>query len=130
VLYAQDVNDAQHYWSSARDVPIDAMIIDINMQSNGLTDDQKKESRGGLLTGWLWLRDSVLRIEPEIRQRCIIYSDYLSDFVEHVTEEQYAGISLISKKESPSGARQVLRRLREMARERKAAPAVGEGGDE
>lgn len=130
VLYAQDIHDAQHYWESRNEMPIDAMIIDINMQSNGLSEQQRKESCGGLLTGWLWLRDSVLITNPELRQRVIVYSDYLSDFVDHVSEDQYAGIFLISKKESPSGARGVLKRIHQIARAGTSVSVIGEGNDE
>jgi hypothetical protein len=114
ILAANGINDANHHWSQRTTVPIHAMIIDLNMRCDGLTDLQQKDSRDGLLTGWIWLRDTVLAHVPDIRNRVMFYSDYLSDLERYVPAPEYAGIRRFAKSDS-SSARDLLRYLHSMS---------------
>ena len=104
VLEAANINDAKTHWDKRKTTPIDCIIVDLNMPSDGLTREQKGESHRALLTGWLWLRDCVLPDVPiGYRQRVIICSEYVRDFRELVPAHEYLGISLVDK-HAPSGS--------------------------
>ena len=117
VLEAFNTNDAQAHWDNRESTPIDCMIVDLEMPQDGLTEAEKEESRGGLLTGWLWLRGYVLpNVSAEYRSRVIICSDYLRDLMNCVRADEYRGI-LLAPKRSPSGSPGVvLKRVREISR--------------
>jgi CheY-like chemotaxis protein len=115
VLEAFNTNDAQAHWDNRGTTPIDCMIVDLQMPQDGLTEAEKKESRGGKLTGWLWLRSYVLPNAPaEYRSRVIIYTDYLRDLGEFARAGECQGIWLVPKRSPSNGAGEVLKRVREI----------------
>jgi hypothetical protein len=99
---AVTINQAKHYWSKRKEKPIDCIILDLNMSSSSLSDKLKKDTVGGLLSGWVWVKDSVLSEEPFFRNRIIIYSDYVEDFESHVPANERKGIEILQKSKSPS----------------------------
>jgi len=111
-----NVNDAQSRWEKRNEVPIHCIILDLNLPTDGLRGEQREKSAGGLLSGWVWLHDVVLTEAPEMRQRTIIYSDYISTLKERVSEEEFKEITLIPKRRRSSSAREVAARIREIAR--------------
>ena len=114
VLGAFNANDAQSHWRRRKDMPVHCIILDLQTSMDGLTDEQKVDAEGGTLAGWVWLRDNVLPEAPEMRQRTIIYSDYVSVLREKVPEEQYRGIQVVSKRQRSSAADVVITRIREI----------------
>ena len=98
VLSAFNPNDAQSHWRRRAETPIDCIMLDLQTSMDGLTDEQKADAQGGTLAGWVWLRDNVLKEAPEMRQRTIIYSDYISVLREKVPERQYIGIKVSLQK--------------------------------
>jgi hypothetical protein len=116
VLEAYNTNDAQAHWDHRETTPIDCMIVDLQMPQDGLTEAEKEESRGGLLTGWLWLRGHVLpNVPAEYRSRVIICSDYLGNLREFVRADEYRGIRLVPKRAPSGSAGEVLKRVREIS---------------
>ena len=117
VLEAFNINDARAHWDNRETTPIHCIIVDLNMPTDGLTQKQEKESHGGLLTGWLWLRDSVLpHVLAEDRQRVMICSGFVPDFKGLVPAHEYQGIFVVDKR-APSGyAAKVLERVRAIGR--------------
>jgi CheY-like chemotaxis protein len=109
-------NDAQSHWIKRNETPIDCIMLDLNVPTDGLTEAQKEQSKGGLLSGWLWFRDSVLTQEAMMRQRTIIYSDYIPVLQE--TDEDYSGIKLVPKRQRSSTADEVTAWIEELARTR------------
>ena len=116
VLSAFNPNDAQVHWSKRDEVPIHCIILDLQVLTAGLTSKQKKRSFGGTLSGWIWLRDKVLTEVPEMRQRTIIYSDYIHALCERVPEDEYRGITIVPKTQRSSAAEEVAAHIREIAR--------------
>lgn len=116
VLDAFNPGDAQSIWDNREIVPIHCIILDLHMTTDGLSEEQKAKSVDGFLSGWVWLCDSVLSEVPEMRERTIIYSDYLPTLKENVLEEEYRGIRLIPKRRRNSSAREVAARIQEIAR--------------
>ncbi len=90
VLKVLAVYDAQYYWERRAEVPIDCLIVDLNIDPVGLTDAQEREAEGGILTGWIWLRDCVFAEDPKMVSRTIIFSDYLEQLSEHFSEHSAA----------------------------------------
>lgn len=116
VLGAFNPNDAQSHWRRREKTPIGCIILDLQTSMDGLTDGQKANAEGGTLAGWVWLRDNVLAEAPEMRQRIIIYSDYVAVLRAKVPEEQYRGIKVVSKRQRGSSADAVIASIREIAR--------------
>jgi hypothetical protein len=117
VLEAFNINDAKAHWDQRESTPIDCMIVDLNMPPDGLTQEQKGESQGGLLTGWLWLRDYVLpRVSTEYRRRVIMCSHYLADLRNLVRAGEYQGIFLVEKRGLSGGSGDLLERVRAISR--------------
>lgn len=102
VYDAVTIIQAKHYWSERKEKPIDCIILDLNMSSSGLSAGQKKDTVGGLLSGWIWVRDSILSEQPSFRDRIIIYSDYVEDFERHVSSADRRGIKILQKSKSVS----------------------------
>jgi len=115
VLDAFNPNDAQSHWDKRDKVPLDCILLDLNTPTDGLSEEQKTRTEGGLLSGWVWLYDSVLRETPEMRQRIIIYSDYTATLKENVPESEYGDIARIPKRQRSSSAREVVARIHEIA---------------
>ncbi|WP_321473453.1 hypothetical protein [uncultured Paludibaculum sp.] len=98
VIEAFDINDAQSSWEDRTKQPIHCMIIDLNMPADGLTEVEEAATAAGLLTGWIWLREYVFKVDPGMKARTIIFSDYLAEFKDRVPEEECRGISIIAKR--------------------------------
>ncbi len=118
VLSAFNPNDAQSHWQDRETTPVHCIILDLYVPTEGLSEAQIAESEDGLLSGWVWFRDSVLRDEPKMKQRTIIYSDYVPTLrnSSHVDPSEYRGISIIPKRRRSSSARDVISRIQEVAR--------------
>lgn len=112
VCSASSVPDAQSYWDPAI---IDCIIVDSNMSPDGLTEQEMGETKGGLLTGWIWLRNYVFKDNEDMRQRTIIYTDYLERIEEAVAPGELDGLSLLPKKGSTSPAQQLLKEVKRVA---------------
>jgi CheY-like chemotaxis protein len=120
VVDAFDANDAQDWWNKRQKFPIHCIILDLNLPPDGLSDEENKDSQGGLLSGWLWISRHVLTDQPNMRSRIIVYSDYLAELRRFVGRERYEdmqheGIRLISKRGRTSTADQVLDAVRKLA---------------
>ena len=116
VLSAFNPNDAQSHWARREQVPVHCILLDLQVPMDGFIDKQKADADGGTLTGWVWLRDNVFAEAPEMRQRTIIYSDYVAVLREKVPEEQYRDIKIVSKRQRGSSADLVIASIREIAR--------------
>lgn len=113
VFDAQSITDAQSYLESER---IDCFIIDLNMDPYGLEDDEIAETRDGLLTGWIWLREYVYKENPSLKSQTIIYTEYLPDLKANVPFEELKGIFLVPKRGTTGVARQVRNTVDTIAR--------------
>jgi CheY-like chemotaxis protein len=114
VLNAFNPNDAQTHWTKRAETPIHCIILDLQTSMDGLTLEQKAEAEGSTLAGWIWFRDNVLAEAPEMRQRTIIYSDYVAVLREKVPGKQYEGIKVVPKRQRGSAAKVVIETIQKI----------------
>ena len=65
IFSAFNFNDAQSYWEEKQN-EIDCIIADLNMPPDGLKPEEIKNTKGGLLTGWVWLSNYVFTDNEEM----------------------------------------------------------------
>jgi CheY-like chemotaxis protein len=116
VLEAFNIIEATNYWKDRDQVPVDCILLDLQLPMDGLTDAQKMGAEGGTLTGWIWLRDYVLKDTPRMRQLTIIYSDYIDFLKKKVQANQIRGIKLIAKQPNCISVEVVSAFIREISR--------------
>lgn len=114
VLSALDVSDAIGHWQENED--IECLIVDLNVPPRGLNEAQQKDSKSGLLAGWIWLRDYVLKEKPEMYEQIIIYTDYLDELKAFTSEDELKGIYLVRKRPGSSPAEEVLAHVKVISR--------------
>ena len=107
VIRAFNCNDAESYWKKC-----DCLIVDLNLPTDGLSEDQIVHTRGGLLTGWVWLKTHVLSHKPEIAERTIIFSEYIANLREVVSTTEIGDVILISKRSPGSSVEKLLRSVK------------------
>ena len=112
VISAYDINDAQSVWENRGKRPIDCLIIDLNMPADGLSDHEKEDTKGGLLTGWIWLREHVFKDDADMKAKTVIFSEYLNVFRMHVPESEYEGVVTIPKSAAYSPVEKLLKCVR------------------
>lgn len=94
LLVAYTVGEAQEHWETGK---VDIILADLNMASVGLSDSEMLETRGGVLTGWIWLSHYVFAERPEMRCRTVIYSAYPEDLRRHVPPYERQGVRIVEK---------------------------------
>ena len=114
VYTAFNLNDAQSIWDNRATNPIHCIILDLNVPTDGLKDEQKERSKGGLISGWVWLKENVLFDEPQMKYYTIIYSDYIHCLDDNI-EEEYEEITFIPKRQRSSSAEDVTKRIIQIA---------------
>jgi len=57
---------------------IACLACDSNMSSVGLPDNLRSESKGGLFSGWLWMREKIIADES-LADRSLVYSAYFDE---------------------------------------------------
>jgi CheY-like chemotaxis protein len=100
VFLATNIPAAKSYWEEKKG-ELDCIVADINMEPYGLEKGEFKQTAGGLLSGWIWLKYYVFPEREDMKERTIIITAYARNFKEKVSSEERKGIILIAK-ESPS----------------------------
>ncbi len=113
VFAAFNINDAR---SLFEDKPIDCIIEDLNMSPDGLEPKEIKMTQSGILTGWIWLREHVLKKKDWMSNRTIIYSEYLPQLREYASEKDLRGIRTVAKRGSTNPTKELLGYVREIAK--------------
>lgn len=94
-----------------KDEKIDFLIIDLNVPPIGLTKEERDKTLGGLLSGWIWFKNYVLKDYPEYGKKVIIYSAYVQQLKEKYPNE-IKGIKIIDKGlEKPSKIIEELKKI-------------------
>ena len=101
VYACANVYRAKDMWQRNAEI-IDCVIVDLAMQPNGLNDQDASQS--GYYTGWVFLWENLLQVNPDFADRCIIFSAWSDSFKLFLpTPEQRGGIedeNIISKNDS------------------------------
>ena len=67
--------------------PFDLFILDLNINTIGLTDGEAKKTENGLRTGWVLFIDEILKRDPANRAKVVFFSGWLKrleDYIESV----------------------------------------------
>lgn len=94
VFLAPNISRAKAYW---REKKADCIIADLNMPPDGLDEGEAEQTAGGLLTGWIWLRNYVFAEEESMKKRTIILTAYMKELTDIVGDEELEGIALVGK---------------------------------
>jgi CheY-like chemotaxis protein len=113
VYDAGNISQAIFYF---REKQVDCLIIDLNLNPEGLKPEEIEGTHDGLLSGWIWLREYVYKEKRELKERTVILTEYMQQLHQHVSDEELVGIRLVEKG-SIDPARQVLAFLKIIANE-------------
>jgi len=64
--------------------PFDRYIIDLNAVATGLDERQAEKSQAGLLTGWILLTEFIIKSDPDVIEKAVIFSDYVSSLKSYI----------------------------------------------
>ena len=95
VFPASSVHDANSILEG--EDQIDAIILDLNMSPDGLTEEEIKQTDFGLFTGWIWLNNYAWRMYPYLGNRTLIFSAYIDDLKRKYKLGNANSFSLIPK---------------------------------
>ncbi|MCX6739936.1 MAG: hypothetical protein NTZ49_01760 [Candidatus Parcubacteria bacterium] len=73
VVGALNPSDANGYWIY-NPGNFDCIIIDVTGTYVGLTEAEQKQTKDGWTTGWIWLKNYILKEKPDFASRVIIFS--------------------------------------------------------
>jgi hypothetical protein len=83
----KDIYEANDIWEKYGN-KLDAIVLDMMMPSSGIKREHRKPTEGGLLSGWIWLWNSLnpdgQDPHPAANKCIIIYSGYLEDFNDYI----------------------------------------------
>lgn len=65
---------------------INLILTDLNLATDGLTDEQIECSLGTRIAGWIWLVNYVYNDEKNKKIKCIIHSAFIPDLKEYLDE--------------------------------------------
>lgn len=65
---------------------INLICTDLNLATDGLTDEQIECSFGTRIAGWIWLVNYVYNEEKNKKIKCVIHSAYISDLKEYLED--------------------------------------------
>lgn len=65
---------------------INLICTDLNLATDGLTDEQIECSFGTRIAGWIWLVNYVYNEEKNKKIKCIIHSAYIADLKEYIKD--------------------------------------------
>lgn len=113
VYIAFTVNDATSYFEEFIENKNDicGIVIDLNINPFGFTEEQLLSSKNGAITGWIWLKDIVLSQNQDLRKKTIIYSDYLNILSEYVNSEEIKDIEKVSKRNLDGSVQQLINKI-------------------
>jgi len=94
VLYAYEIYEADEHLENEK---IDFIISDLNMSSAGLNESELTEAEEGALSGFVWLKNHVYKVMPELRKNTIIFSAFSEHLNDHLEADYLNGVMIISK---------------------------------
>ncbi len=104
-IIANSIDEANDKLANIRDEELLCTIADLNMNPEGLTSDQRRETQGAVLTGWVWIYSCLWGRENLKAKPIIFYSAFISQLSQNekylaLKSEEKRKITLISKNES------------------------------
>ena len=125
IYKALDVLNAIAYWTQDRE-NINVIIIDLNVNSEGLKSEEIDLTRGGVLSGWIWLTKHVINdIDNNNIPTIIIYSNYIDELERYIPREEInalvnkLSIKIISKTDDADGWEKIINVLEQSKMQKK-----------
>lgn len=91
VFACKSIYEANDAWDDNKD-ELDAIVFDMMMPSSGLNEPLRQKTKGGLLSGWVWLWHTLNpnneHPHPAANKCIVIYSAYLKDFDIYINSKQ------------------------------------------
>lgn len=78
VKIANSIDEANNRLATIRDEDLICTIADLNMNPEGLTAVQRKQTKGAVLTGWVWIYSCLWKREALRTKPIIFYSAFTS----------------------------------------------------
>ncbi len=95
VFLAPNITRAKYYCEKKK---VDCIIVDLNMDPEGLSRAEMNETKGGVLTGWVWLKTCVLAERPFMTEQTIILTAYERELRAEVDPAELGRIPILSKR--------------------------------
>jgi len=91
VFSCKSIYEANDVWEEHKD-ELDAIVFDMMIPSSGIDEPLRPKTKGGLLSGWIWLWDILNpkneKPHPASDKCIIIFSAYLKDFEAYINSSQ------------------------------------------
>ena len=69
--------------------PFHCYIFDLAMQNTWIDDEsQKAETQLGYFTGWVWIKNNVIKGDENNAKKCIVFSAYIDSFIDTFTDAE------------------------------------------
>lgn len=72
LIMANSIDEANSKLCNIDKKDLICIIADLNMDPDGLTDEQKQKTQGAVLTGWIWVHSYVWQ-EAELQKKHVIF---------------------------------------------------------
>ena len=117
VIKAFNINDANSHWQYDGSM-FDCLIVDITGPVDGLNEEEKKQTKEGWISGWIWLKNYLLKEKPSFAARVIIFSTQQTlQVLEQAEPEAFKSrVSFICKNGLTSGVKLLLAQLDEISK--------------
>lgn len=91
IFGCKSIYEAKDVWNKKKS-ELDAIVLDMMMPSLGLDETLRPLTKGGLLTGWIWLwhflNPDSKTPHPAADKCIVIYSTYLEDFDAYINSSE------------------------------------------
>lgn len=104
LVIANSIDEANSKLNGIDKDDLICIIADLNMESEGLTDEQKQSTQGSVLTGWVWVCSCVWG-EAHFRDIQVIFFSAFTNILKNNSEyraleiKQRKNIKLVNKSE-------------------------------
>ncbi len=104
IVIANSIDEANAKLIDIGDDELLCTIADLNMNPEGLTSRQRRDTQGAVLTGWVWIYSYLWKRENLKKRPVIFYSAFIGQLAVNakylgLSNEEKRKITLISKNE-------------------------------
>ena len=119
VYDAYNINDAKSIWEE-NEKSLDCIIADLNLETDGLKEDEEIETKGGVLSGWIWLLNYIFIDNSKMKLQIIIYTDYLNYLDDYLKgkgkkREDYKEVRFITKRDDVGPSSELIKTIKKLA---------------
>lgn len=91
LIVVNSIDEANAKLKQINPSELKCLIVDLNMSPAGLSDDEKRETQGATLTGWIWVLKYIIKKAKFKKTNIIFYSAFASRLK---SDSQYRQLSL------------------------------------